>query len=301
MADDKTALDTDDNDLDLGVATALRARFGKTRRAAGPEPRDLEEVALYVEDALPAERRAAVEARLGAEPELRQVVDELARLEQDGRDEAPSNVVPFVVPAGRSLRVGTSGPGTLRALPTPEKKKNPMRTAILGIGVALALAAVLFLVTRPRVETQDTTGAGVGSGAVDAIAIGFSGGEALLEVDAGAPGQLAVLVATPEGTRAVGLCSARACLVTNDSVALRAGKNQARAVVGTGNGTCAFVLALTSAGGDVTSERSAAHVDPHAAAKALGTVVSKDGCVLESMDRLKGISGARHLAFIRIP
>lgn len=298
MADDKTALDSDDNDLDLGVVTALRSRYGKTRRAAGPEPKGLEEVALYVEGALPAERKAAVEARLGAEPELRQLVDELRRLDAE---DAPSNVVPFVVPAGRSVRVGNAGPGTLRALPTPEKKKSPMRTAVLGIGVALALAAVLFLVTRPRVETQGTSGAGVGGAAPDVVAIGFAGGEALLEVDAGSPGQLTVLVATPEGTRAVGLCSARACLVTNDAVALRTGKNQARAVVGTDNGACAFVLALTSAGGEVTSERSAAHVDPHAAAKALGTVVSKDGCVLESMDRLKGISGARHLSFIRIP
>ena len=87
---------------------------------------------------------------------------------------------------------------------------------------------------------------------------------------------------------------------------LRVGKNPARAVIdtsakgGTANGACAFVLALTANGSNPGSERSAAYIDPHATAAALGTVVSKD-CVIESLDRLKTVSGARHVAFMKVP
>lgn len=290
--------DTTLEPLDRGVALALTTRFGRTRRHSGAEPEHLEEIALYVDGALPQDRRTAVEARLAREPELRAMVDELAKLEA-----APSNVIPLVIPAGRTSRVGQAGlAGGLRSLPMPEpKKKNPLRTAVIGIGAALALAAVLFLAVQPPVKTDGTQGAGIG-GKPDGIAIGFDNGQAVLEVDAAMAGELSVLLATPTGTHAVGLCDAKACLVTQDRLPLRVGKNPARAVLGNAaaSGTCAFVLALTANGLNPGSERSAAYIDPHATAAALGTVVTKD-CVLESLDRLKTVSGARHVAFMKVP
>jgi len=287
--------------VDPGVAQALTSRFSRTRKNRGAEPSDMEEIARYVDGDLPADRRTAVEARLRAEPELKAMVDDLAKLEgQGGSNSANSNVIPLVIPAGRTARVGQSGLGTLRALPPAETRKNPLRTAIIGIGAALAIAAVVFLVTRPAVHTEGTQGAGIGDKR-DGIAIGFEAGQAVFEVDAISSGELTVLVATPNGTRAVGLCDAKSCLVTQDQLPLRAGKNSARAVIGSDNGSCAFVLALTANGSNPGSARSAAYVDPHAAAKALGTVVSNDTCVLESLDRLQGVSGARHVAFMKVP
>ncbi len=262
----------DEGDLvsDPGVARALQTRFGQTRKNSGPEPTALEDIARYVDGDLPADRRATVEARLRAEPELRELVDELAKLERgdgqattpaEGHAERPSNVIPLVIPAGRAARVGQasvafgqSGPGTVRALPLAEPKKNPMRTAVIGIGAALAIAAVAFLVMRPPMTTEGTQGAALGDKR-DGIAIGFEAGQAVLEVDAVTSGELTVLVATPSGTRAVGLCDAKTCLVTQDRVLLRAGKNSARAVIGGDNGSCAFVLALTANG----SPRMAQH------------------------------------------
>lgn len=293
----------DDVAFDPGVASALTSRFGRIRKSSGAEPSGMEEIARYVDGDLPAERRSVVEARLRNEPELKAMVDELAKLEAQDQPEVsekPSNVIPLVIPAGRAARVGQSGPGTLRALPTAETRKNPLRTAIVGIGAALAIAAVAFLVTRPPVKTEGTQGAGIGDKR-DGIAIGFESGQAVFEVDAVSSGELTVLVATPNGTRAVGLCDAKTCLVTQDQLPLRTGKNTARAVIGDDNGDCAFVLALTANGTNPGSERSAAYVDPHAAAKALGTVVTKDTCVLESLDRLQGVSGARHVAFMKVP
>jgi len=288
----------DEGDLHPGVDAALRTRFSRIRNNSGAEPEGLEAVARYVDGDLPPAERLAVEARLAAEPELRALVDELAKLE--AAQDMPSNVIPLVIPAGRAARVGYAAPGSVRSRPLAEPKKNPLRAAVIGIGLALAIAAVLFLVTRPALKTEGTQGAGIGERR-DSIAIGFESGQAVLEVDAVRSGELAVLIATPSGTRAAGLCDARTCLVTQDRLALRAGKNAARAVIGSDNGSCAFVLALTANGPNPTSDRSAAYVDPHAAAKALGTVVSKETCVLESLDRLQGVSGARHVAFMKVP
>lgn len=290
-----------EGNVEPGVARALEARFRRAKDAAGPEPEGLEEVALYLDGALPEARRQAVEERLRREPELREVVGELERLER--AEARPDNVVPFVIPSERARRVGAvdqARPGTLRALPAPERKKNPLRLAVVGIGAALALAAVLFLVTRPAMQTEGESGAGV-TGRGDAIAIGFEPGHAVIEVDAGAPGEISVLLATPDGTRALGLCEARSCLVTQDSLPIRAGKSTVRAALDGSAGSCAFVLALTSKGGGPTSPRSAAYVDPHAAAKALGAVVSEQGCVLESAELLAGLASARHVAFMKVP
>lgn len=287
--------------VDPGVARALELRFGRTRRAAGAEPQGLEEVALYVDGALPESRRRAIEERLRAEPELREVVDELERLERE--TERADNVVPFVIPSGRARRVGATDagrPGTPRALPLPERNKSPLRLAVVGIGAALALAAVLFLVTRPAMQIEGESGAGL-SGRADAIAIGFEPGHAVIEVDAGAPGEVSVMLATPAGTRALGLCEARSCLVTQDTLPIRAGKTTVRAALAADVGPCAYVLALTAKGGGPSTPRSAAYVDPHAVARTLGTVVSGEGCLLESASLLDGLTGARHVAFMKVP
>jgi len=144
---DKTDTSDDVGDLavDPSVDAALRARFGRIRKHSGAEPDGLEEIARYVDGDLPAERRVAVEARLGAEPELRELVDELAKLERGERQadrsaaERPSNVIPLVIPASRAARVGQAAPGAVRALPLAEPKKNPLRGAVVGIGIALAI------------------------------------------------------------------------------------------------------------------------------------------------------------------
>jgi len=288
MAPDEPARPEDEGPhaeaVDPAMADLLTRRHGRAKKAAGPEPERLEDIARYVDGELEGHKKAAVEARLAAEPELAEVVATLAQAEDAEREAA--KVVPLVIPEGRRLRVGESS-GGLRTLNLPERpKKSGMRLALTGIGAALALAAIMFLVTRPPKQTTGSMGAG--NGKSESIAIGFEAGHALIEVEATQPGELAVLIATPAGTRAAGLCEAKTCLVTSDTLPLRSGKSTARAVLGE-DGACAFVLALTA-------ERA----DPHAAAKALGTVVSAS-CVLEPIAQLEGVAGARHVAFMKVP
>lgn len=280
------------------VEALLRARYARTRRGMGPEPEGLEEIALYLDGALTAERAAAVDERLEREPELGEIVAELRRLDQT---ELASNVVPLVIPSSRSTRIGDALP-SLKTLATRDRQRSSLRLAIMGVGVAAALAAILFLATRPPMESQGTRGAGL-AGQRDDIAIGFEPStgpdtpfHAVIEVEAPAAGVLSVLLATPEGTRPVGLCEAEACLVTQDRVSLSVGTNRVRALIAGGPADCAYLLALTSDG-----RGAAASVDPHAAAARLGAVVSGSGCVLDSPEQLSGIAGVRHVAFMQVP
>jgi len=136
------------DDVSPEMQALLARRLGQARRVAGPEPKDLESVARWVDGSLSADEAARVHARVEADPELGEVV---ARL----RDaEGAQKVVP--------LQLGAR----------PKKKILP---AVVAATAVLAIAAAVLLIARPSDK----------GGKADELGAGFTGGGIGISVQAG--------------------------------------------------------------------------------------------------------------------
>ncbi|MFO0750492.1 MAG: hypothetical protein U1F43_33210 [Myxococcota bacterium] len=125
-------------DVSPEMQALMARRMRQTKAQAGAEPKDLETVARWMDGDLNSAEAAKVEARVAADPEMREVV---ARL----RDaEGEKKVLPFQLGA------------------KPKKKVMPAVFAAIGV---LAAAAVVLIVARPSTtRTTGELGAGVGGG-----------------------------------------------------------------------------------------------------------------------------------------
>jgi len=163
-------MDAGHDDTSPEMKALLERHMRRSKAVAGPEPKDLEAIARWVDGDLTATEAAKVEARVAGDDELREVV---ARL----RDaEGERKVVPL----------------TLGARP----KKKILPAAFVAGGV-LAAAAAALIIARPPSD------AGKGGGELGA---GFSGGGLGVSLKEGrvkAEGAQAAWLVTREGVTAL--------------------------------------------------------------------------------------------------
>lgn len=288
-----------DAPVDERLAAALRHRFGATRRRVGPEPEALEEVAQLIDGTLPIMRRARVEARLDADPELAEVVRTLREMEGVRLDE------PLVMPPSHAQRVGaaavsaseqyarlvserdnvvplsaaTRGIRPLARPETPARDSGRSRRFVaVGLGTALAMAAVMFLVTRPSGDkpVESAQGAGL-AGAPEAVALRFQGADVVVDVRTQTPGRVVAALLDETGAKTVG------------ELEIGARKNTLLVAVPKGSG-CRYILAMSMDDGGAPKALEGAR-------KAL----VENTCTLIPLDALRAATGARQLGVIRLP
>ncbi len=157
--------------FDERTGDLLARRTRAKRRRLGPEPDDLEQVASWLDGSLGEAEGQAVERRVEADPELREVVAELRRHEAT----APklvvggANVVSLAAHRERASRAEVVGVPSLGAAPQASRRSPGLQRIVLSIGGVVAIAAIVFIVTRPAgLVEQGTAGAGLGVAAAEA-------------------------------------------------------------------------------------------------------------------------------------
>jgi anti-sigma factor RsiW len=303
MTDDPTNSSDDRVDpIDPRVAAVLQRRFTKTKRAAGVEPELLEELAQLVDGTLPIMRRARVEARLEADPELAEVVRTLREIEGLRADE------PLVMPPAHAQRVGAAAVSAaeqyariaderakvvsiadaakapsrgIRPLTRPEPVKDSGRSrrfVAIGLGTALAMAAVMFLVTRPSSDKRPEAAQGAGlSAAPEAVALRFQGADVVVDVRTQTAGRVVAVLVSEAGSQRVG------------ELEIGSGKSTLLVAVPKGTG-CRFIVAMT--------------VDEAGGARAIagtGSALLDGTCGLVPVEALLASTGARQVGAIRLP
>jgi hypothetical protein len=108
------------------------------RGRSGEEPDELAELAALADGSLPEERRAALETRVAASPEL------TARLAEQQRALAAVRGAAGSVEAPAGLRGRIEAPRE-----QPARRAAYRRPVLVGVGVALAAAAVVLALTVP--------------------------------------------------------------------------------------------------------------------------------------------------------
>ncbi|MCC6623073.1 MAG: hypothetical protein IT385_17580 [Deltaproteobacteria bacterium] len=174
-------MDERHDDVSPEMQALLERRLGQGKRVAGPEPKDLEAIARWVDGDATSAEAERIRARVEADPELAEVV---ARL----RDaEGERKVVP--------LQLGAR----------PKKKILPAVIAATGV---LAIAAAVLLIARPTDK-----------GGSPELGAGLSGGGLGVQLEAGrakAEGAQAGWLVTREGVAVLPLDEAGGGFVIPD-------------------------------------------------------------------------------------